>query len=66
MQGDQPVEADDLVLSQRAIQQEGHLGLHVGTRERGACRLEALCHLDRLLSYLSELVLRGGELFIIV
>ena len=46
VEGDEPVEADVLVLAQRVLQQERHRRLHRRRVQRVARRLEGLRHLD--------------------
>lgn len=51
VQSYQPIKTDDLILSQRPLQEERYLGLDLHSLKCGTSGLETFCHFDSLLSY---------------
>ena len=49
MQGNKPVQTDNLILSQGAVKQEGDFGLNISAREVSTSWLKTFCHFDGLL-----------------
>lgn len=56
MQCDEPVETNNLVLSQLASQQERHLGLHLGALQRKARGRESFRHFYSKLGHIGHLL----------